>query len=152
MLLGSNRNGRLEATQFQVPATSETVCVIRRNVICNTCGLTASSRATIQRIEHQNTNQNQLLSLAQLIQSCCVQQRGNRLPYKKNKMYHYLLTTYQIFSLYPLLLSDSVNCGVGDSTGWTHPAALTFHPWPLLSRLRRFNTVCVLLRAVWSLG
>ena len=40
MLLGSNKNGRLEVTQFSVPATSITVSVICRNAKCNTPGLT----------------------------------------------------------------------------------------------------------------
>ena len=41
MLLGSNRNGRLEVTRFSVPTTSGTVSVIQSNALCNTSVLTA---------------------------------------------------------------------------------------------------------------
>ena len=41
MLLGFSKNGRLEVTQFSVPATSETVSLIRRDALCNTTRLTA---------------------------------------------------------------------------------------------------------------
>ena len=41
MLLGFSKNGRLEVTQFSVPATSETASVIGRDALCNTTRLTA---------------------------------------------------------------------------------------------------------------
>ena len=42
MLLGSNKNGRLELTQFSVPTASGTVSVIRRDALCHMFGLTAT--------------------------------------------------------------------------------------------------------------
>ena len=40
-MLGSSKNGRLEATPFSVPTISETISVIRKDAKRNTSGLTA---------------------------------------------------------------------------------------------------------------